>query len=93
MAGSNPLIELLTPNHYLIDFIELSGIKQEEAIGSLNEKYKKYGPTLWELAAGKTHFRGTIANRMRYSGMVVRKAWKTQVSLTSRRSAFHRRSL
>jgi hypothetical protein len=30
-----PTIELLNPKQYLIDFIELSGIKQEEAIGSL----------------------------------------------------------
>ncbi len=33
--GTNPSIELHTPNHYLIDFIELSNIRQEEAIDSL----------------------------------------------------------
>jgi hypothetical protein len=71
--GSNPSIELLTPNQYLIDFIDLSGIRQEEAIDSLHDKYEKYGLTLRELAAGSIHSRDTIANRMRESGMVVRK--------------------
>lgn len=71
--GSNLSVEPLTSNPYLIDFIELSCIKQEEAIDSLHDKYEKYGLSLRELAAGSVHSRDTIANRMRESRMVVRK--------------------
>lgn len=71
--GSNPSVEPFTPKHYLIDFIELSGIKQEEAIDSLHEKYEKYGLTLRELAAGSVHSRDTIAKRIKASGLSLKK--------------------
>jgi hypothetical protein len=79
--GSNPSLELLTPNQYLVDFIDLSCIKQEEAIDSLHDKYEKYGLSLRELAAGSIHSRDTIAKRMKESGMVVRRPGRPKYAL------------
>jgi hypothetical protein len=64
--------ELFTPPVFLIDFIEFSGIRPEEGLSSLLEKYQEKGLSLRQITALSVHSRDRITERFKEAGVKLR---------------------
>jgi predicted HTH domain antitoxin len=64
--------ELFTPPVFLTDFIEFSGIRPEEDLSSLLEKYQEKGLSLRQITALSVHSRDRITERLKEAGVKLR---------------------
>lgn len=64
--------ELFTPPAFLTDIIEFSGIRPEEDLSSLLEKYQDKGLSLRQITALSVHSRDRITERLKEAGVEIR---------------------
>ena len=64
--------ELFTPPAFLTDIIEFSGIRPEEDLSSLLEKYQENGLSLRQITALSVHSRDRITERLKEAGVEIR---------------------